>query len=92
MKVTIKAKVGYRVRAGYNRTTGEKIAYVYDGEETLMRAKYISSGEFCAEIGQNEAFHICEIFTTVKGNTFAYGRDEEIDEDYIAKFEEGEQV
>ena len=85
MKNTITAKTGYRVRWATNTTTGEKFALVYDGEEKIMCAVACSMAELTAELQDNECFHICEVFTTMKGNQFIYARDEEMDVDFVAK-------
>lgn len=87
---TIKAKIGYTVCKGTDRRTGEKMNGVFDGSEFLFAGKRISMKDFQDEMRENEMFHICEIFTTVKGNRFIYARDEEIDQDYIIKVEEAE--
>ena len=85
MKPTIEAKIGYRVRNVRNVITGQKGICVYDGEEPIFVAKKKSVEEFKDEARQNEAFELCEVFITTKGNTFAYWRDNEIDADYITK-------
>lgn len=87
---TIKAKTGFHVCRGTLRHTGEKVRGVYDGNDLLFAGKEISKKDMQDELRENEMFHICEIFTTVKGNRFIYARDEEIDQDYIIKVEEAE--
>lgn len=81
MKVTIKAKVGYRVRYNKEKTK----ALVFDGESAIMGAEVLSYNCFLQEMQYNEQAVLCEVFETVKGNKFVYFRDEEIDADYIAE-------
>lgn len=91
MKITIKAKTGYRVRKCTHRETGETWAKLFDGEDLIMIAKFISKAELQNETRDNEAFHICEVFLTAKGNKFVYARDEEVDEDFLCKVEEADE-
>ena len=87
MRDTIKAKYGYRVRKVVNIGTGEYGYRVYDGSNPLFVAGKRSYSEYKDDERNNEMFHFCEAFTTVKGNQFIYWRDEEIDADYITKVE-----
>ena len=87
MRDTIKAREGYRVRKAVNIVTGEEAYKVYDGSNPLFVARKIRYSEYQDNKRQNEMFHFCEVFTTVKGNQFIYWRDEEIDADYITKVE-----
>ena len=81
---TIKAKVGYRVKKAVNVETGETGLLVYDGKEKLFVAQPRTKAEMKDELENNEGARVMEIFTTVKGNQFAYWIDEEIyDADYI---------
>lgn len=88
MKVTITAKTGYKVKRVVNVITGEPALMVYDGNQPIMVAHATTVDEYSDNRENNEAFCLCEIFKTVKGNTFAYWRDEELDEDYITKIGE----
>lgn len=88
MKTTIKAETGYRISYARHRETGERYAKLYDGDNLIMIAKVLTKAELQAETRDNEAFGICEVFTTVKGNKFVYARDEESDEDFLCKVEE----
>lgn len=89
MKVTITAKIGYTVRV-IRRFNSDVIVglALYDGDHLVMDAKYATVDDYTDNRENNEAFNLCEIFKTVKGNTFAYWRDEDLDEDYITKLEE----
>lgn len=88
MKNTIKAKVGYTVKNNYHDTrTGEKVCVLFDGDEMIMGGRIKSLKDHSEELEQNEEYHVCEVFTTVKGNQFIYARDEELDEDYLIKVE-----
>ena len=88
MKVTITAKTGYKVKRVANVITGEPALMVYDGNQPIMVAHAATVDEYTDHRENNDAFNLCEIFKTVKGNTFAYWRDEELDEDYITKIGE----
>ena len=85
MRTTITAKTGYKVKRVVNVITGEPALMVYDGNQPIMVAHAATVDEYTDNRENNEAFCLCEIFKTVKGNTFAYWRDEELDEDYITK-------
>ena len=85
MKDTIIAKNGYRVKKVRNIVTGEIAYRIDDGEQPLFVAQKKSREEYEINKSGNEAFVICEVFTTVKGNQFIYWRDNELDEDYITK-------
>lgn len=89
MKVTITAKIGYTVRV-IRRFNSDVIVglALYDGDHLVMDAKYATVDEYIDNRATNESFRLCEIFKTVKGNTFAYWRDDELDEDYITKIGE----
>lgn len=88
MRTTITAKTGYKVKRVVNVITGEPALMVYDGNQPIMVAHAATVDEYTDNRENNEAFCLCEIFKTVKGNTFAYWRDEELDEDYITKIGE----
>lgn len=85
MRSTITAKIGYRVKRVKNLETGETKLGLYDGDRLIMVADRMSVEEFDNAQENNEAFNLCEVFTTVAGNVFAYWRDEELDEDYLTK-------
>ena len=85
MKTTITAQTGYKVKNVVNVITGEPALMVYDGNQPIMVAHAATVDEYSDNRENNEAFCLCEIFKTVKGNTFAYWRDEETDSDYITK-------
>ena len=85
MRSTIMANIGYRVKRVVNVITGELALMVYDGNQPIMVAHAATVEEYTDNRENNEAFCLCEIFKTVKGNVFAYWRDEELDEDYITK-------
>lgn len=86
MRNTIKARVGYTVKNNYRDTrTGEKVRVLFDGDVVIMGAHIKTMQDHIEEMGQNECYHVCEVFTTVKGNQFIYTRDEELDEDYLVK-------
>ncbi len=95
---TIKANVGYRVcglkkdgqlyaQASWWFTEEEctHLRVLLDGDKVVMVACLISIDEYRKEKEQNEMFHLCERFTTRKGNHYIYWRDEETDTDYITK-------
>lgn len=88
MKVTITAQTGYKVKDVVNVITGEPALMVYDGNQPIMVAHAATVDEYSDNRATNESFRLCEIFKTVKGNTFAYWRDEETDEDFLTKLEE----
>ena len=88
MRSTITAKIGYRVKRVVNVITGEPALMVYDGNQPIMVAHAATVEEYTDNRENNEAFCLCEIFKTVKGNTFAYWRDEEVDGDYLTKIGE----
>ena len=85
MRSTITAKIGYRVKHVVNVITGELALMVYDGNQPIMVAHAATIEEYTDNRENNEAFWLCEIFKTVKGNTFACWRDEETGIDYITK-------
>ena len=85
VKPTISARIGYKVRRVKNLETGETKFGVYDGDHLIMVADRMDIEEFNDAKENNEAFNLCEVFRTVKGNTFAYWRDEETDSDYLTK-------
>lgn len=88
IKPTISARIGYRVRGVKNLETGETKFGVYDGDHLVMVADRMSVETFDDAQENNEAFNLCEVFKTVKGNTFVYWRDEEVDGDYLTKIGE----
>ena len=88
IKSTISARVGYKVKNVVNVITGEPALMVYDGNQPIMVAHAATVDEYIDNRENNEAFCLCEIFKTVKGNTFAYWRDEETNEDFLTKLEE----
>lgn len=90
MRNTITAKVGYTV--GYtvknnyhDIRTGQKVRVLFDGDVMIMGGHIKTMQDHIKEMEQNECYHVCEIFTTIKGNQFIYTRDEELDEDYLVK-------
>ena len=85
MRSTISARIGYKVKRVVNVITGEPALMVYDGDQPIMVAHAATVDEYSDNRENNEAFNLCEIFKTVKGNTFAYWRDDETDSDYITK-------
>lgn len=98
MKITIKAKVGYKVRRlnkidevglllGY-----DKPCMLIDGNDPVMIAGLRDEKDYRDEVVfcGNEAARKCEIFKTEKGNIFVYWRDEEADKDFITKLNGGE--
>ena len=85
MKDTIKAKDGYRVVKVKSIVTGAERYRIDDGNNPLFVAQKCSYADYQYEKRNNECFHECEVFTTVKGNQFIYWRDEEIDADYITR-------
>lgn len=93
MRDTIKAKVGYRVRLykGVEVEGYDNPCLLRDGDNLVMLAQLRSYNEFEEEVldGGNEAARLYEKFTTVKGNQYLYWRDDEADEDYLTKIEEG---
>ena len=90
-KITIEAKVGYRVTRSYKIDEigylmgYDKPAALRDGDDVIMIAGLRSYEDYREELVRsgNEAAVLCEVFKTVKGNTFAYWRDEEADHDYL---------
>lgn len=85
IKPTISARIGYKVRRVKNLETGETKFGVYDGDHLIMVADQMSVEAFDDAQENNEAFNLCEVFTTIAGNIFAYWRDEETGIDYITK-------
>ena len=97
MKTTIKAKIGYHVKRS-NRIdeVGKLMGYdtpalLLDGDDPVMIAGIRSYVDYQDELVRsgNEAAVLCEVFKTIKGNIFAYWRDNEVDKDYLTKIEEG---
>jgi len=95
---TIRARDEYRVcglkkdgalfaRASWWFTEEEcnHLRVLLDGDKVVMVACLIPFDEYRKEQEQNEMFHLCERFTTRKGNHYIYWRDEETDTDYITK-------
>ena len=82
MKITIKAKNGYRV----GRCSQTQWA-VLDGEKLVMFCKLVSMNEYreMMKSTDGDGYEICECFETVKGNKYIYFRDNECDIDYIVK-------
>ena len=100
MMNTITAKTGYRVitpRKGFplydmatylfDEVDADMVRVVADGEDVIMFALLVSYADYLEEKEGNECFHLCEVFTTRKGNQYIYWRDEEIDEDRITLVE-----
>ena len=85
IKPTITAKIGYKVNAIKDPETGRTRAGVYDGERLVMVADLMGLKALDDAQENNEAYNLCEVFTTIAGNVFAYWRDEDLDEDYITK-------
>ena len=98
MKVTIEAKVGYKVKRLHEKFYGEFVyehdnpyfissqtRIILDGKEVVMLADIVDKSDYEYEKEYNEMFYLCEIFRTVSGNIFAYWRDEELGKDYITK-------
>lgn len=79
---TIKAEVGYRVSR--NKEDND-LRLLRDGNDPIMIAIIMDYETFLENLFENEAFGVCEVFTTTKGNKFLYARDEEADEDYLIK-------
>ena len=89
MKNTIKANIGYVVKAVKAEKVNDIIAIcdfiplmdepvfkiVKDGEETVMIAEMVPFNEFCYQRENNECFRVLDVFTTVKGNQFVYWTD-----------------
>ena len=84
MKVTIKAKDGYRVRK-----CSQSQWAVLDGEKLTMICNRVSMDAYqeVMKSTSGDGFEFCECFETVKGNKFIYFRDNDFDVDYIVKFE-----
>lgn len=72
MKDTIKAKDEYHVRKVRNIVTGAEGYRIDDGANPLFVAQKCSYNDYQYEKRNNECFHECEVFTTVKGNQFIY--------------------
>lgn len=85
MKDTIKAKEFYTVKRVRNIVTGQEGLRVDDGATPLFVATEKSLEEYKSDKAGNDAFEFCECFTTRKGNSFVYWRDNEIDEDYLTR-------
>ena len=82
---TIMAKNGYRIYNGRDKRDGRLMRLLKDGENDIMIAYDMTIDEHNINMRENECYHICEIFTTIRGNRFIYARDEESDEDYLIK-------
>ena len=89
MKDTIKAKECYWIGSNpeIKREHGENVRVLMDGQNVVMLCALRSLEDFQDEKRQNECFRHLETFTTRNGNRYYYWRDEELDEDYITKFE-----
>ena len=89
MKDTIKAKECYWIGKNpeIKKEYGENARVLMDGQKAVMLCYLRSLEDFQDEKRQNECFRHLETFTTRKGNRYYYWRDEELDEDYITKFE-----
>ena len=63
--------------------------FLRDGNNFVMGAQSAVYDEFKREYleGHNEAAVLCEMFITRKGNKFIYWRDEELDIDYLTKYD-----
>ena len=88
MRNTINAREFYQVTKGRHKVTNEVLYGVYDGEQLLFAAERRSYEDYLDEKEGNEMFHLCEVFTTKKGNQFIYWRDEEIDKDFLNNIED----
>ena len=98
MRVTIKPKVGYRVRRIKPETVSDSFVdslgydvpvILFDGSDVIMVAGLRSLEAYTDECknGGDETANFCECFTTIKGNKWVYWRSEEADEDYITLIE-----
>lgn len=85
MKDTIKADEGYRVVRVSDGTLGQRTVELMDGGEPLFLAKDTSFAEYAEAREKNEAFNLCEVFTTVDGVQYIYWRNEEEGEDCITR-------
>lgn len=87
MKVTIKAKDGYRVICEKNDKNN---IFVCDGDEILFKGRRRTWEDFEDEVinGNNEMAAEMEVFITKKGNKFVYWVDLERGEDFITKVDE----
>lgn len=101
MRVTIKAKVGYRVRRikpeevydSFVDSLGYDVPVVlFDGSDVIMIAGLRSLQAYTDECknGGDETARFCECFTTIKGNKYVYWRSEEFDEDFLTLIERGD--
>jgi len=84
-KITLKAKDGYKVSLGHEKTTLRPMRLLRDGTNIVMCAYDMSYEDFLENMEDNEMFGYLEVFKTIKGNKFIYARDNEIDEDYLIK-------
>jgi len=84
-KITLKAKDGFKVSLGHERTTLRPMRLLRDGTNIVMCAYDMSYKDFLENLEDNEMFGYYEVFKTIKGNKFIYARDNEIDEDYLIK-------
>lgn len=89
MKDTIKAKMFYWIGKNpeIKKEYGENARALMDGQKVVMICTLRSLEDFKDERRQNECFRHLETFTTRTGNRYHYWRDEELNEDYITKFE-----
>lgn len=87
MKVTIKAKDGYKVIHGKNDKNN---IFVLEGEEILFNGRLRTREDFEDEVkkGNNKMTLEMEVFITNKGNKFVYLLDFETGEDFITKVDE----
>lgn len=87
MKVTIKAKDGFKVVHGKNDKNN---IFVCDGEEILFNGRLRTWEDFEDEVknGNNEMAVEMEVFITTKGNKFVYWSDLETGEDFVTKVDE----
>ena len=87
MKVTIKAKNGYKVIHGKNDKNN---IFVFDGEEILFNGRLRTREDFenAVKNGNNEMALEMEVFITTKGNKFVYWLDLETGEDFITNVDE----
>lgn len=89
MKVTIKAKDGYKV---IHEKNDKNNISVFDGEEILFNGRLRTREDFEDEVknGNNEMTLEMEVFITKKGDKFVYMVDLETGEDFITTTKVGE--
>ena len=82
MKVTIKAKDGYKV---IHEKNDKNNIFVLDGDEILFNGRLRTWEDFEDEVknGNNEMAFEMEVFITTKWNKFVHWVDLETDEDFI---------